>query len=164
MSIKSLKNFIINGFNTIKSSNDLTHENKVESIGYLFGIGSLIGILPGWRPKAISHNALLLFIENKFMLPKGLERAHELHRRDTFDQLINNNWKSDEEWWQFYYERDFTILSTRSENRDERNFHQIKKYKVPLDENLFQGKRVGFVYKEKEKEFLIKLAKENNLI
>ena len=140
MSIKSLKNFIINGFNTIKSSNDLTHENKVESIGYLFGIGSLIGILPGWRPKAISHNALLLFIENKFMLPKGLERAHELHRRDTFDQLINNNWKSDEECGNFTMKETslFYLLDLKIEMNE--TFIKLKNIKFLSMKIYFKGK------------------------
>ena len=63
---KDIKKYIMDGFNLIKSSNDLTYKDKVDTIGYLFGIGSLVGILPGWRPKAISHNALCLFIDNEF--------------------------------------------------------------------------------------------------
>ena len=114
--------------------------------------------------KAISHNALCLFIDNEFKLPRGLERAHEHHRRDTLYELINNKWDSDEEWWSFFYDRDFTVLSTRSENRNEKSFHKLKVYEVPLEKNLFLGKRVGFVYSEKEKEFLINLATKKNLI
>tara|TARA_B100000900_G_C20548008_1_gene703442 strand:- start:60 stop:554 length:495 start_codon:yes stop_codon:yes gene_type:complete len=164
MSQKDIKNFIISGFNLIKHSADLTYKNKADSISYLFGIGSLVGILPGWRPKAISHNALCLFVENNFKYPRGLERAHEHHRRDTLYELINNDWNSDDEWWNFFYERDFTILSTRSENRDERNFNQVISYAIPLEENLFLGKKVGFVYSEKEKIFLANLAVEKNLM
>ena len=164
MTKKNIKKYIIEGFNLIKSSNDLTYKDKVDTIGYLFGIGSLVGILPGWRPKAISHNALCLFIDNEFKLPRGLERAHEHHRRDTLYELINNKWDSDEEWWDFFYDRDFTVLSTRSENRNEKTFHKLKVYEVPLEKDLFLGKRVGFVYSEKEKEFLINLATKNNLI
>lgn len=160
---KEIKKIIIDGFKSIKDKEELTYQMKVDLISTLFGMGSLVGILPGWRPKYISHNALLLFIENNFKFPKGLERAHEFHRRETFSELLNRDWLDDDEWWSFFYERDFTTLSTRKENRDEKNFNLIKKYHIPLDLKLFLPKRVGFFYGDKEKEFLKQLAKKSNI-
>ena len=62
-------------------------------------------------------------------------------------------WENDD-WWDWYKERDYTILSTREENRKEKDFHKIKKIEIPLEKNLFLGKRVGFVYGDAEKHFL----------
>ena len=56
------------------------------------------------------------------------------------------------------------MLSTRSENRRESEFSEIIKYPIPLELNLFRGKRVGFVYGDAEKNFLIDLAAQNGIL
>ena len=66
--------------------------------------------------------------------------------------------------YNYYEKRDFTVLSTRSENRKEKEFEKVIKYPIPLELNLFHGKRVGFVYGESEKHFLIDLACRNEMV
>ena len=154
-----LKDYICEGFNLIQSSEELDYKQKVNMIGNLFSLGAGTG----WRPQAITLGALNFFIENEFKFPKGLERAHKYHRRDTLKTLIETQW-TDNEWWDWYIERDYTTLATRAENRNENNFKNLTTYKIPLDLDLFWGKRVGFEYGTSEREFLIKLASENNLI
>ncbi|MBT4951576.1 MAG: hypothetical protein HON34_07225 [Pelagibacteraceae bacterium] len=73
-------------------------------------------------------------------------------------QNLNNT------WWDWFIERDYTTLATRAENRNESNFKYLTTFKIPLDLDLFRGKRVGFAYGTPEREFLIMLASENNLI
>ena len=123
-----------------------------------------MGAGAGWRPKEITEEALRLFVLNDFKLPKGLERAHWPHsRRETMRELIERDW-GDSEWWDWLEDRDYTVLSTRAENRDEKTFEGLLKFSIPLESNLFRGKRVGFVYGESEKRFLKSLALENKLL
>ena len=113
---EDLKKFICNGFELIKNSPDLTEKQKFQLIDRLLSMGAGAG----WRPKAISINALKLFVKNDFKKPKGLERAHVYHRRHTLSELLKTKWENDE-WWDWYKERDYTILSTREENRKEKD-------------------------------------------
>ena len=156
---KGWKEYICEGFSFIHDSEELNYKQKADMLGQLFSLGAGTG----WRPKKITQGAVELFIQNDFKLPKGLERAHEHHRRDTVKILLETKWIADE-WWDWYIERDYTTLATRAENRDESNFTNLTTYNIPLEKNLFWGKRVGFEYGKEEKEFLLNLAKKQNLI
>jgi hypothetical protein len=153
-----LKKFICDGFHLIKHST-YDYKQKSDLLGSLISMGAG----SGWRPREITIGALNLFITNNFKIPKGLERAHIFHRRDTIKELIETDWENDG-WWDWLKERDYTVLATRSENRDEKNFSNIQKFEIPLDLNLFWGKRVGFEYSDKEKEFVKALAKQQRLV
>ena len=118
-----------------------------------------IGAGAGWRPLQITHGALKSFVDNDFKRPKGLERAHQYHRRDTINKLINAQWEGDD-WLDWYQDRDYTVLATREENRDESSFKKLAKKDIPPEKSLFRGKRVGYVYGEAEKEFLRNAACE----
>ena len=155
---KELKDFICEGFLIIKKS-DYEYKQKVDLLGSLFSLGAGTG----WRPREITLGALKLFIKNDFKLPKGLNRAHTYHRRETMRELLEKEWV-DDSWWDWYKERDYTVLATRAENSDEKNFHKLLTFEIPLTMNLFSGKRVGFEYRDEEREFLKKLAKKQGLI
>ena len=151
-----LKEYICMGFDLIHKSDELKYQKKVDMLGNLFSLGAGTG----WRPKAITLGALKLFASNNFNLPKGLERAHEHHRRDTFKILLETDWNNDE-WWDWFVERDYTTLATRSENRKESSFESLTIFNIPLELNLFWGKRVGFEYREPEKLFIKNLASKH---
>jgi hypothetical protein len=153
-----LRDFICKGFLIIKNS-DYNYRQKSDMLGSLISLGAGAG----WRPKEITIGALKSFVDNLYKLPKGLERAHIHHRRDTIKELIETDWKHDE-WWDWLKERDFTVLATRAENRDEKNFENIKKFAIPLELNLFWGKRVGFEYGDQEKAFIKSLVEKQGLI
>ena len=87
-----LKGFICEGFWLIKRSSDYDYKQKVDLLGILFSMGAGTG----WRPKQITLNALHLFVDNEFNLPRGLERAHIYHRRDTMKELLERKWENDE--------------------------------------------------------------------
>lgn len=145
-----LKAFICDGFSLIRGSSNYDYLEKANLMASLFSMGAGAG----WRPKQITHEAVKLFIANDFKVPKGLERAHWPHsRRETMKILIENNWDGDE-WWDWFKDRDYTVLATRAENRDENTFEELPKIEIPLALNLFRGKRVGFVYGDSEKRFL----------
>lgn len=154
-----IKDYICTGFNLIKNSEEFTFQQKKDLLSSLLSLGAGAG----WRPLKITHAAVKLFVENDFKLPKGLERAHFYHRRDTMKELIQRDWEGDE-WWEWFKERDYTVLSTRKENRDEKNFHKLKTIDIPNEKMLFWGKRVGFEYGPAEKEFIINNAKKLSLI
>jgi len=154
-----LKEYICTGFTLIKESKDFNDQEKKNLLSSLLSLGAGVA----WRPVEITHEAIKLFVENDFKVPKGLERAHIYHRRDTMRELMNRDWECGE-WWEWYKERDYTVLSTRQENRDESNFHSVKKLEVPKDMMLFWGKRVGFEYGQLEKEFIIGAARELGFI
>lgn len=160
ISSDELRKLICDGFVIIKKSN-YSENPKKDLIQKKDLLGSLLslGAGAGWRPKALTIGALQLFVDNKFRLPQGLERAHIPHRRDTLKELINTDWIGDE-WWDWFKERDYTVLATRAENRDEKNFESLKKFSIPLELNLFWGKRVGFEYGKEERAFLEELAKK----
>lgn len=153
-----LKKFICEGFLIIKNS-DYSYRQKSDLLGSLISMGAGAG----WRPKEITIGALKLFVENDFKRPKGLERAHIHHRRDTMRELIESTWNA-YEWCDWLKDRDYTVLATRAENRNEKNFENIKKFSIPLDLNLFWGKRVGFEYGDQEKTFIKSLAEKQGLI
>ena len=150
---RGLKEYICKGYKLIQQSHELEYQQKVVMLENLFSLGAGAG----WRPKAITMGALQLFSDNDFKLPKGLERAHKFHRRDTLKQLIETTWDADE-WWDWFIERDYTTLATRKENRNEAEFETLTTFEIPLELNLFWGKRVGFEYGEPEREFLKNLA------
>jgi len=152
---QELKSYICEGFVMIKNSDEFTTQEKKHLISTLLSLGAGAS----WRPIQITHNALKLFAKHDFKKPKGLERAHIVPRRETIQELIESDWTGDE-WWEWYKERDYTVLSTRKENRDEKNFHNVKRIDIPKEKMLFWGKPVGFEYGTLEKEFLINAARE----
>lgn len=154
-----LKEYICSGVSLIKNSKEFTEKQKFTLLSNLLSLGAGAA----WQPIQITHAAIQLFVENDFKKPKGLERAHIYHRRKTMTELVQQNWQGDE-WWDWYKERDYTVLATRKENRDEAEFHNVAKILIPKEQNLFWGKRVGFEYGEIEKRFVIDAAKKLKMI
>ena len=155
----ALKEYICSGASLIMKLGELNDQQKSLLLGRLLGLGAGAA----WQPIGITHKAVKLFVRNDFKKPKGLERAHIKHRRDTMKKLIERL-RNNEEWWDWYKERDYTILATRGENRDEANFDKVPKIQIPKEQMLFKGKRVGFEYGDPEKEFIINAARELKLI
>lgn len=155
---QELKDYICTGFVLIKNSEEFTYQQKCTLLSSLLSLGAGAA----WRPIQITHEAVQLFVNNDFKVPKGLERAHIHHRRETMKELIERNWIGDE-WWEWFKERDYTVLSTRKENRDESNFDQVDKIDIPKEQMLFWGKRVGFEYGDLEKEFIRNTARDLGL-
>jgi hypothetical protein len=123
-----------------------------------------LGAGADWKPVRITLGALTLIVKNDFKLPKGLERAHIHSRKDSIGKLLEADKWGRDDWWDGFKGRDYTVLATRSENRNEKGFSALKKFRIPQKLNLFSGKPVGFVYKNEEMKFLRKLAAQQGLI
>lgn len=148
-----LKDYIIQGVSLIQNMDDYSERQRIQLLETILSLGAGAA----WQPKAITLGALQAYKNNNFEHIKGLERAHIIPRRETLKEILYRKYPGTD-WWDWYVERDYTVLSKRSENRDEKNFEELFKIKIPIEKGLFRGKRVGWVYGEPEKNFLRKIA------
>lgn len=114
-----------------------------------------------WKIVGISRKCLRLYkqLDFKHQSRKGIERAHyPLSRNEVFNQILDRDFDSPEQLWDFYYERDRTVLCLSSENM-KNSFDKI----FPIDPNLglFKAKNVGWHQTAKENEFLRELFYSN---
>ena len=148
-----LKDYIIRGVSLIQNMDDYSERQRVQLLETILSLGAGVG----WQPKAITLAALQAYKDNNFEHVRGLERAHIIPRRETLKKILYRQYP-ETEWWGWYIEQDYTVLATRSENRDEKNFEKLFKIQIPISKELFRGKRVGWVYGEAEKDFLRTIA------
>jgi hypothetical protein len=153
--LPELKEYICVGVDLIVHLPTVPDREKKILLRRLLGLGAGAS----WQPIKITHAAVELFAKNDFKKPKGLERAHIYHRRDTLTKLIEKVSRG-EEWWDWYKKQDYTVLATRAENRDESSFKALAKKDIPKEKGLFRGKRVGYVYGDAEKAFLRTAARD----
>ncbi|MFN5909893.1 MAG: hypothetical protein ACK45H_01030, partial [Bacteroidota bacterium] len=110
-----------------------------------------------WRVTGITHEALQLFASHGFkkVSRMGINRSHIEARKDTYKALLEREFKSIDEWWEYYFSRDMTVLSTSSENMSSQ-FSTI----YPVDESLGLFRTSGYAWKHgrEEIEFLVRLA------
>lgn len=112
-----------------------------------------------WRVVGITKEALELFSQHDFkkVSRMGINRSHLVDRHKTYTDLIDNPRADVDEWWDFYYERDKTILSTSSENM-KNEFSDIIYFDEP---ELFNSSGFAWRHSKKESSFLLKLFEEN---
>lgn len=151
-----LKDYIIQGVSLIQNMDDYSERQRIQLLETILSLGAGAA----WRPKAITIGALQAYKDNDFGHVKGLERAHITPRRETLKNILYQKYPEND-WWDWYIERDYTVLAKRSENRDEKNFEKLSTIPIPLNLELFQGKRVGWVFDEPEKKFLQGLARDH---
>lgn len=151
-----LKDYIIQGVSLVQKLDDYSERQRIQLLETILSLGAG----SAWQPKAITFGALQAYKNNNFEHVKGLERAHIIPRRETLKEILYCEYPGTD-WWDWYIDRDYTVLAKRSENRDEKNFKKISTIPIPLKLGLFQGKRVGWVYNEPEKKFLQSLARNH---
>jgi len=110
-----------------------------------------------WRVVGITEAALNIFKENDFKKIKrmGINRSHLIDRKISYTHMFENVFEKADDWWEYYFENDKTILSTSSENMSS-NLSVI----LYFDNNDYLFKSSGFTwsYRKKEKVFLEELA------
>lgn len=114
-----------------------------------------------WRVIGITRAALNIFKENGFNKVKrmGINRAHLVDRKTSHKYMLENVFKEPDDWWEYYYENDKTILATSSENMSS-SFSEI--YYFENNDQLFKSSGFNWSYrKKKEKVFLEKLVNTN---
>jgi hypothetical protein len=154
-----LKKYICEGVELIRNSEAFSYKEKVDMLKNVISIGAGAG----WKPTEITHEAIRLFKDNNFKKPKGLERAHRYHRRDTLKELIMGDWEGGD-WWDWFKDRDYTVLATREENRNESSLDACPREKIPKESNLFEGLQSGYRYGKAEKEFIKETARRLGII
>ncbi len=111
-----------------------------------------------WRVVGITESALRKFEEHEFRKESGMgiQRAHLNNRNNAFLEMLNTEFQNSDEWWDFYYERDQTILGLSSENRGIEN--GLVNY-IEIDENLglFRSNRISWKHSRAEMDFLTNL-------
>ena len=112
-----------------------------------------------WRVIGITREALNVFKAHGFkkVSRMGINRGHMHDRADTLKQMLNYPFDNAQDWWDFYYDRDETVLMTSAENMSEKH---SRIYKVP--EGLFHTSGFAWKHGKNEVEFLHDLY-ENTL-
>ncbi len=109
-----------------------------------------------WRVVGVTQSALQRFKEHDFKRKSGMgiNRSHLIGRSETFDRMLAEPMEVTA-WWEFYYERDRTVLATSSENMSTQTF---KHFRID-DPNLFRTKGYAWNHGEAEEQKLRELHK-----
>lgn len=128
-------------------------------------VSSLLAMNPdGWRVVGITPNALEVFSKHGFERKSGMRvnRAHVIARNETYREMLGKDFSDKYKFWDYYWERDQTILSTSSENMQAGNQH-YKYFEVPRDHRmLFRMKGFAWKHGVEEVAFLRELYSKVN--
>ena len=131
---------------------DIPTKNKVKILGELMASA----YDDHWRVIGITKEALNVFQNHGFkrVSRMGINRGHIFDRKDTLKYMLDYPFQDVDEWWNFYYDRDKTILMTSTENITGKLSDH---YSVP--EGLFHNSGFAWRHGKEEVEFLTELAK-----
>ena len=131
---------------------DIPTKNKVKILGELMASA----YENHWRVIGITKEALNVFQAHGFkkVSRMGINRGHIFDRKDTLQYMLDYPFRDVEEWWNFFYDRDKTILMTSTENITGKLSDH---YSVP--EGLFHNSGFAWRHGKEEVEFLTELAK-----
>ena len=112
-----------------------------------------------WRVEGITPDALMALKENGW-IRDGLKitRSHLFNRIDTHYEMLDRHMDIDE-WWNFYWSRDYTILSLSSENK---KISSINFIKIESELGLFRTSGFAWRHGKAEREFLQHLWSQNS--
>lgn len=116
-----------------------------------------------WRVIGITLEALKFLSDkndagemNDYRYRKGICRAHIVDRNETAKQLFDRKTPADiEDFFTTVWTNDRTVLATKAENKLKGKLPEI--FPIPLSENLFPSRQVGFRHGRAERNFLRKL-------
>lgn len=105
-----------------------------------------------WRVVGISPNALDVFAKNDFkrVSKMGINRSHVFQRNQVYKEMLKTGFVNKEEFWEYYYSRDYTILATSNENMQDVDLEAVA-LPVPQDGRMLFRTR-GYVWKHDEAE------------
>ena len=88
-----------------------------------------------------------------------INRSHIVQRHTFYKQLLEDNIRNHETFWEQYYQNDCTILATSSENMAKGIALNEIAFAVPADERkLFRTAGFAWKHKEEEENFLKELC------
>lgn len=113
-----------------------------------------------WEVVGISREALEVFKKSDFkkISRMGINRAHEFDRHETYKDLLYNDFQCEDDWWNYFCERNHTILRTSNENMSGINSGYLK---IPRGQGLFKSRGFAWKHNKEEVEFLRKLYLQN---
>jgi hypothetical protein len=95
-----------------------------------------------WRVVGITRQAIIEIANNDFRLPKGLQRDHfKQSRAETFNKIFEKKFTFDE-WWQWVWDNDETILMTKDEHNKHKHLNENDVYEVDYKLGYFRNKAV----------------------
>jgi len=126
-----------------------------------------------WRPTHITENAVRSFVYNLYRKDKrfSVQRAHgsvegRLGRRERTLEILSGPERTFDQWWQFLFDHDKTVLMTKHEHHLERKIYKEQDlYELPdWTEGMFDnaGKNVR-IRVAKELKWLKELAIKQNI-
>jgi len=157
---KNYKEKMYSAFKAI-SKMEIDESKKIGMLTYLFSIEPNC-----WRVTGISIDALKVFQENDFQRKSkmGINRSHIIRRFDSYKEILSKESKGEfnnhEEWWNYYFESDKTILQTSSENMKKNGNSRVIEISN-LGWALFKSKGYAWNHGNAEVELLRKLYEEH---
>lgn len=155
MSLEELKEILFHDFNLIKRMR-CPEPRKIKLVSNLFVMNP-----DGWRVVGITPAALDVFSKHGFERRSGMRvnRAHVIPRYKTYENMLEMQFSDKDELWDYYWERDHTILSTSSENMKSVSGNSSY-FEVPQDHRiLFRMKGFAWKHGDEEVAFLRELHK-----
>ena len=143
---------VYSDFQKIKSMNsDLQVKNRMITV-------LLIQNPFCWRVTGITKSALNE-IKNNEWKRDGLKltRSHVFNRIETHKIMLEKDMNINE-WWNFYWDRDFTIISKSSENNNISTYDYIK---IDFELGLFRNSGFSWRHSRTEMDFLRSLWDEH---
>jgi hypothetical protein len=116
-----------------------------------------------WRVVGITEDAVRIIAANGFRRPsKQLARDHTKPRAETYSKIFNGNVMEFDEWWEWVWEHDKTILMTNNEHHS-RIVSKI--YDIDWKMGFFQSAGLVGWYQTKEREgaFIKQLIRDFNI-
>lgn len=114
-----------------------------------------------WRVVGITEDAYKSFQSVNFeRIPNRkdenpVERAHIHKRFDWVEELFKTDWQSSEEWFNFMWEKDMTVLATSRENKQSDINGTPLKIKYEIPEGYFKSSFIGCSYRKKTEKVLL---------
>lgn len=114
-------------------------------------LGELFAVNPdAWRVTGITENALKVFKQHDFkrVSRMGINRSHLVDRVKTYTTMLEGPLMDCEEWWNFYFDNDKTVLATSTENMGKGEWSKV----YDIDPQLGLFKTQGFAWRHKDPE------------
>ena len=125
-------------------------ETMVENLPHpMFVFWEIVGITPA----ALAHLAAKNFVD-----AKGIQRCHDMSRRERGEQLFNRDAPVLNPY-EFFYKHDRTILALKAEN-DHDNFD--RRTFIPISHDVFGKVTYGVVMNRRIRQYLAKVHAEGS--
>jgi hypothetical protein len=157
---KNYKETMYSAFKAI-SKMEIDESKKIGMLTYLFSIEPNC-----WRVIGISIDAIKVFQKYGFQRKSkmGINRSHIKRRFDSYKEILkkesNGEFINHEEWWNYYFDNDKTILQTSSENMKKNGHSRVIEISNP-GWALFKSKGYAWNHGNAEVELLRKLHEEH---